>query len=146
MNQSRLNRIFGAMWTRCYNPNFKNYANYGGRGITICDEWIDKTFIIVKGIRGTKGWFAFKEWALSHGYNDNLTIDRIDSNKNYSPENCRWATYEEQGNNTRRNFIVTFHNETHTLSQWAKIVGISYGVLKRRIYRGWDIERALTTK
>lgn len=114
---SRLNRIYYCMRTRCLNPNFKEFKHYGGRGISICKEWINPEVVALGRYgRATKGWLAFKNWAILNGYKDSLTLDRIDNNKGYSPDNCRWVTMKTQCNNTRRNHSVTYKGKTQSLS------------------------------
>ena len=96
------------MKNRCYNPKSHNYINYGYRGITICDEWnnAERTY----GVHGcpSKGWLAFKKWSLENGYQDDLSIDRIDNNKGYSPDNCQWVSRKTQNNNQRSNHRITY--------------------------------------
>lgn len=131
-SHSRLFRIWTNMKTRCYNPNSINYKNYGERGITICDEW-------------KISFEAFRNWSLENGYEDRLTIDRIDVNGDYCPENCRWATRTQQANNKRNNRIISYNGETHTMFEWAKIVGIDPDVLEKRLNsKNYTVERALT--
>lgn len=129
--QSRLYGIWSGMKSRCYNPKRSNYRNYGGRGITVCAEWLEN-------------FSAFYDWAMTHGYTNSTTIDRIDNNKGYSPENCRWVSRKVQNNNRRWCHEITFRGETHTLSEWAEITGISRDTLKNRLNLGWPLERALT--
>lgn len=135
MFNTRIYRIYAGMKSRCYNPNRKKYPIYGGRGIKICDEWL-----------GEDGFMNFYNWSISNGYDDTLSIDRIDVNGNYEPSNCRWATTKKQGNNTTTNRYITFNGKTKTLAEWSDETGISYSALKHRIDRGWEIEKALTTK
>lgn len=142
---SRLNRIYYCMRTRCLNPNFKEFKHYGGRGITICKEWADPE-IIALGRRGrvTKGWLAFKNWAMLNGYKDDLTLDRIDNNKGYSPDNCRWVTMKTQCNNTRRNHLITYKGKTQSLSAWCNELGLNYSTVRARLNTyHWTAERAL---
>ena len=132
LRNTRLNGIWCGVLQRCYNPKNKAYKNYGGRGITVCQEWQDN-------------FQNFYDWSMSNGYNDDLTIDRIDVNGNYEPSNCRWVTKKEQANNMRSNRLLTYNGETHNMKQWAKIMGINYRALQQRLFRGWSIEKALTT-
>jgi hypothetical protein len=133
MRHTRLYETFVNMKTRCYNSNNSRYKLYGGRGIKICDEWL-------------KDFNTFYEWAIDHGYNDTLTIDRIDPDGDYEPSNCRWVTWQTQQNNRRNNHRISFNGQNHTLAEWSRITGINYGTLVARISRrGWSVERALTT-
>ena len=127
---TRLYRIWHNMKSRCTNVNKPDYKYYGAKGIKICEEWED--------------YLTFKQWAINNGYADNLTIDRIDSNGNYCPENCRWITIQKQQTNKQSNRILVFNNEAHTISEWAQILNISRGLIKDRIRAGWSVERALT--
>lgn len=129
---SRLYNIWYQMIQRCYNAKNPKYPLYGGRGITVCDDW--------------KGEYTkFKTWAMSNGYEENLTIDRANVNGNYSPENCRWATRREQANNTRRNVLITYDGDTKTMSEWATQYGIPYKTLWHRLNNGWEIPKAIST-
>lgn len=143
MANCRLNVIYKAMKQRCDNPKNRDYKDYGGRGIKVCNEWTNPEF--AKGIIGcnTKGWLTFKEWALSNGYQDGLTIDRIDVNKGYCPSNCRWVSTKVQHNNTRRNIYITYKGKTQTLAQWCEELDISYNRTYKRIYEhGWNPKKA----
>lgn len=146
-NHSRLNRIFRTMKNRCYNPKAINYKDYGARGITVCDEWNDRT-MLHSGVHGgfSKGWLAFKKWSEENGYREGLTLDRINVNEEYSPENCRWISQKEQCNNTRRNIVITYNSHTYTLPQWCEKLGLNYCKTYRRLYDGWSVEKAFTTK
>lgn len=125
-SNTRLYNIYWGMIGRCYSPSVgKAYKNYGGRGIKVCEEW-------------RKSFYAFKEWALSHEYTDELTLDRIDVNGDYCPENCRWATRTQQANNTRKNIKLTYQGETHTATDWERIKGIKAHILRNRKKHGWS--------
>lgn len=133
-NKTRLYKIYHGMKVRCTKKSGQNYKYYGLKGIAICDEWLNN-------------FQSFYNWAMSNGYADNLTIDRIDSSKGYAPNNCRWVSYKEQNNNTSRNRLITYNGKTQTIAQWAEETGIKYGTLIARINRShWNVERALTTK
>ena len=129
-SHTRLYGIFQAMHERCYRPHQMHYANYGGRGIGVCDEW-------------RRSFAAFREWATSHGYADNLSIDRIDNDRGYSPDNCRWADARAQCNNRKTNHLVTAAGQTHAVSEWARLTGIKITTIKERLRRGWSAARAV---
>lgn len=143
MKSERLQNIYVNLKQRCYNSKSTFYKNYGGRGITVCDEWLNSE--MYDG-RSTKGWIAFKNWALSNGYADNLTIDRIDNSKGYCPENCRWVTMKTQQNNRRSNHLVTYKGKTQSLANWCRELNLNYDTIKCRIRRNWTIEKAFETK
>ena len=128
---TRLYRIWNNIKTRCCNDHSPQYTNYGGRGITVCDEW-------------KSNFQAFYDWSISHGYADNLTIDRKDNNAGYSPDNCRWVTMAEQCDNRRNNHIVTIDGQKKTLLQWSKQFNINYQTVQDRLKRGWNEIDALT--
>ena len=128
---TRLYRIWKAMRSRCNNPNTLAYPRYGGRGIGVCKEWDD--------------FSKFRAWAIANGYSDDLSIDRVDNDGGYSPDNCRWATRKEQNTNQRSNRMIEFHGERKTLTEWAALMGLSFTCVDDRLRRGWSVEKALTT-
>lgn len=130
-HKERLYVIWKGMHQRCNNPNWKGARYYYEKGIRVCDEWRDYT--------------VFREWAMSNGYGETLSIDRIDNDGNYCPENCRWTNAQVQANNQSRNKRITFNGETKNMSEWADVFEIPYDTLKRRLGCGWSVERALTT-
>lgn len=109
-SNKRLNGVYNSMKSRCNNPNNKAYKHYGGRGIKVCELWEQKYF----------GRLWFINWAYKHGYQEGLTIDRIDNDGNYCPENCRWVDRTTQANNKRNNVFVEINGKRLTVSQWAK--------------------------
>ena len=131
MSHTRLYKIWVGIKTRCYNKNSKEYKYYGGRGIKMCNEW-------------ENDFLNFYKWAISNGYDNDLSIDRIDNNGSYNPNNCRWANDIEQANNTRNNHYYTINGVTHSIADWLRIFKIPRGVYNSRVYRGWNIGDALT--
>lgn len=119
------------MIKRCINPKHKRYKDWGGRGISICKEWMDIE--------------SFVKWAQASGYKEELLLERIDNDGNYEPSNCRWATMQEQGNNRRDNRFIAYKGETKTLTQWSRKLGLSSSALSERLKRGWTIQKALET-
>lgn len=119
------------MKDRCYNYNHNAYKDYGGRGITICDEWLND-------------FMAFYDWSMSNGYSDNLTIDRIDNNKGYSPDNCQYVSMKQQCRNRRNTIYITYNGKTKTLIDWCELLDLKYETIRRRFYRGWDVKKLFT--
>lgn len=137
-SHTQLDNLYKSMYSRCYKPSNARYLNYGGRGIRICDEWLnDKQ--------------SFFKWALSNGFKDGhsrseCTLDRIDVNKGYSPTNCRFVTMQEQENNKTNNRRLTVDGETHTQAEWGRKLGLPSGLIYRRLKAGWSVEEALLGK
>lgn len=129
MGRTRTYRIWAGILERCNNPNKKAYPLYGGRGISVCDEWYD-----------------FRNFYADMGEcPDGLTIDRIDNDGNYEPSNCRWATYSQQANNRRSTVILEYNGKKMSLKEWSIELGISYKAIVHRYQRGWSVEKTLTT-
>jgi len=127
-SKTRIYKEWLAMRSRC-SKSYHGHHIYFDRNIRVCAEW--------------EQYELFKQWALAHGYSDDLTLDRIDNDKGYCPENCRWITNKEQQNNRRNNRYITFGGETKTLKQWSELQNLDYGVVKARLHRGWSELRAL---
>ncbi|MDI6742180.1 MAG: hypothetical protein QMD11_05500 [Smithella sp.] len=127
---NRLYRIWTGMKTRCSNNNDPSYPNYGGRGISVCDEWQE--------------FQPFMEWALKNGYKKDLTIDRKNNDGHYEPENCRFITLGENQRNKTTNHRITYRGETKILEEWAKTLGVNSRTLQMRLSRGWRVEDAFT--
>lgn len=132
---TRIYTVWNGIKQRCYNKNSKSYKNYGGQGVSMCDEW-------------KNDFMSFYNWAMTNGYRDDLTIDRIDVNGNYEPNNCRWVNMKTQQNNRKNNDYIEYKGEKHTLQEWTKIlsINISQPVLWQRIHKyNWSIEKAFLT-
>lgn len=119
MSHTRIYTIWSGMIQRCCNPNAKNYPRYGGRGVTVCGEW--------------KEFKKFYEWSKISGYSDNLTIERLDNNGNYCPENCTWITKQKQMRNTRRNHYIKYNDEELTLTEWARKFDMNVETLRYQV-------------
>jgi hypothetical protein len=122
-SKSRIYKIYKKMISRCYNKNNDRYHMYGDRGIKVCAEWLDR-------------YETFKEWSIKNNYSDNLTIDRIDNDGDYAPDNCRWTTNIIQSNNTSRNIYVEYKGETKTLAQWCRELDYPYASTRALLAKG----------
>lgn len=128
-HKERLYETWKNMRRRCYDPKNKRWKQYGGKGITICQEWAD--------------YSVFRAWALSNGYTDELTIDRINVDGNYCPENCRWSSAKQQANNNTRNRLFEFQGQIHTMSELSDLLGMTYSTVQHRVERGQFIHHAV---
>lgn len=125
--KERIYVIWDNMKQRCKNPNNPAYKHYGGRGIAICNEWLSD-------------FINFYNWSMEHGYQENLTIDRIDANGNYEPTNCRWVDMKKQQNNRTNNHYINYNNQIHTLKEWSEILRVAETTIQKRLKRGKNIE------
>lgn len=131
MSKTRLYRIWESMITRCTNKANVSYKLYGAKGVTICDEW--------------RKFQPFAEWSLSHGYDDTLTIDRIDNSKGYEPSNCRWVDLSDQANNRSCTLYFEKDGQRKPLAKWCKELGVDYRLVYNRVHKmGWSFERAIS--
>ena len=130
--KERLYNIWIGMKQRCRDSNSKDFIKYGGRGIKVNPIW-------------ESDYLSFRSWAIENGYNNSLSIDRIDVDGNYEPDNCRWVDEIQQQNNKSDNHFITYKGHVHTIAEWARILNISSNTLKTRLSRGWTIERIMTT-
>ena len=121
------------MKTRCTNQKDPHFERYGGRGISVCDEWRDN-------------FQSFHDWAISHGYTDELTIDRIDNNGNYTPDNCRWVTVAEQNRNKRNVRFITYNGVAKTIPELTKELHLGKETIRERLRRGWSETEAIEGK
>lgn len=133
--KTRVYRIWRGMKGRCYNKGNGGYKYYGARGITVCQEWLDKN----------DGFENFYKWAIENGYNDNLSIDRINPSGNYEPNNCRWSTNLVQENNKTSNRYIYIDGVKKSLADWCRDYEVSYKCVSTRIHKGWDPITALVT-
>lgn len=131
---TRLYKIYYKMLHRCNDSDDPRYSYYGERGVTVCDEW-------------RTGFIPFQTWALSNGYTKDLQIDRINNDGNYSPENCRWATRKQNCRNRRTSIVLTLWGQSKSITDWSEDdrCVVSYNILRDRLARRWELEKALTT-
>jgi len=130
LSRTKIYDVWIAIRKRCYSPANISYKNYGGRGITICEDW-------------KNNFSSFYEWSMKNGYKEGLSIDRIDNNGNYCPENCRWTDKLTQANNTRTNHFITFCNQTKTIAEWARHFNLPYSNILAKLQKNnYDAEKA----
>lgn len=132
-SNTRLYGIWGGMKSRCYNKNVVAFANYGGRGIVVCDEW-------------KEDFKAFYGWAMANGYSEELSIDRINPNGNYEPSNCRWATSQCQAINRRSSHKIKYNNKTYCISELSRLFNIPRETLRRKLKNSCDVEKILANQ
>lgn len=125
----RLYTIWVQMRSRCRNPKHHAFERYGGRGVSVCKDWLD--------------YETFAQWALGHGYSDDLTIERIDVNGNYCPENCTWITRGAQARNRRSSHLIEYNGEIKSEAEWSREIGMSKHTVSRRLQKGLDMDAVM---
>ncbi|WP_252989985.1 hypothetical protein [Sporosarcina newyorkensis] len=130
MTNTRIYKIFRKMHERCYDPNYPEYHLYGGRGVKIAEAWY-------------KNFESFYEWATANGYKEDLSIDRIETDGDYTPSNCRWADKYQQANNKRNNIVLEHDGKKLTLNEWARELGLPTSTVRSRYYKGKTVEEIL---
>lgn len=133
LRRNSIYSVWSGIKDRCYNKNSPAYKNYGGRGIDMYRDW-------------RLHFMSFYDWAIENGYKKGLTIERINNDWGYSPNNCRWATMKEQSRNRRTNRIINYNGYSFCVSEWAEKLGISSGAIFGRLKRGYSVEKALFHK
>lgn len=128
---TKLERLRRCMINRCTRPSHETYKYYGGRGISVCEEWL----------RNPGSFYA---WAINNGYQNGLSIERLDNEGNYEPSNCSFVTKAEQASNKRNNRKITYSGKTMHLAAWSRELGINHATIAARLDQGWPVERALT--
>ncbi len=128
---TRLYNTWNSMKSRCLNQSDKDYERYGGRGIVVCEDWLK--------------FEPFYRWAKANGYEDTLSIERMDNDGNYEPKNCCWIPLINQAKNRRSSHLIELKGETKILTDWAKVMGLLPNTVWGRLHRGWSEEKALTT-
>lgn len=132
LSDTRLYKIYHSMKKRCYNKKSNNFFRYGAVGINICDEWLNS-------------FEVFYNWAINNGYNDKLSIDRINNKLGYEPTNCRWVSMKQQQNNKKNNITIAYKDKTQSLTDWCNELNLDYFTINQRIKKlKWDVDRAFT--
>lgn len=132
-SKTKLYHIWSSIKDRCYNVHAKSYKDYGERGITMCDEWLNS-------------YESFRDWAIEHGYEDGLSIERVDVNSNYCPANCTWIPLSKQCDNKRTTIYITIGDETKPLKKWCDTYDVKYSTALYRYHKGYSINEIFKRK
>ena len=133
LSKTKIYGIWNSIKSRCLNPNSESYKRYGARGICVCEEW-------------KNSFESFYLWSIENGYNEKLSIERIDNDGNYCPQNCKWASRKEQCRNRRSNVVFEYMGEKRILTEWCEILNLDYKLVHNRIHKmGWSFEKSILT-